>query len=177
MEILKLQFRGKAWKFGSNMDTDVIIPARYLTSHDPADLAAHCMEGVDPAFSKKCGRGDILVADWNFGCGSSREHAPIALLGLGISCVIAKSFARIFYRNAYNTGLPIVEAPETVVDRIQAGDLLEVDLSSGVLTRLGQGETFSLPPIPEFMRDLLVAGGLIPFVRNRLLEKRRNART
>jgi len=167
---LKLQFRGKAWKFGSNIDTDVIIPARYLTTYEPHELAAHCMEAVEPDFSKKCRTGDIVVADWNFGCGSSREHAPIAIMGVGVSCVVGKSFARIFYRNAFNTGLPLVEAPGEAVDRIQTGDLLEVDLDEGILTHVGTGEIIRLPRVPEFMRDLLAAGGLIPYVRDRLLQ-------
>ena len=170
---LELKFRGKAWKFGSNIDTDVIISACYLTSYDPKELAAHCMEAVDPAFSKNCLPGDILVADWNFGCGSSREHAPIAIMGAGVSCVVAKSFARIFYRNAFNTGLPLVEAPGNVVDRIQTGGFVEVDLQKGILTLGGTGESFPLQRIPEFMRDLLAAGGLVPYVRNRLFQKGR----
>ncbi|MEW6439462.1 MAG: 3-isopropylmalate dehydratase small subunit [bacterium] len=163
-----MQLIGRAWKFGSNVDTDVIVPARYLTTFDPGELARHCMEGIDPTFSGKCARGDLVVAEWNFGCGSSREHAPIALAGLGVSCVIAKSFARIFYRNAFNLGLPVVEAPEDMIDGIQTGDQLEVDLSNGILTDRASGRSASLPPIPPFMQDLLAAGGLIPYLRNRL---------
>lgn len=160
--------KSKAWKFGSNIDTDVIIPARYLTTFDAAALAAHCMEGVDPEFPKKCAPGDILVAEWNFGCGSSREHAPIALVGVGIRCILAKSFARIFYRNAFNMGLPLLEVDEATVDGIEGGDLLEVDLVEGRLVNHSRGTAAPLEPIPAFMRELLAAGGLIPHVRQRL---------
>lgn len=170
-------FKGRAWKFGSNIDTDVIIPARYLTTHDPALLAPHCLEGIDPDFARKCQPGDILVAEWNFGCGSSREHAPIAIRGVGVACVVAKSFARIFYRNAFNTGLPLLEVPETVVDHIQSGDLLEIDLESNQLTVSPSGARYSVPAIPAFMRELLDAGGLIPFVRKRLRQQGRYAGT
>lgn len=166
-------FKGRAWKIGSNIDTDVIIPARYLTTHDPAHLAPHCLEGVDPDFARKCAQGDILVAEWNFGCGSSREHAPIAIRGLGVACVVAKSFARIFYRNAFNTGLPLLEVPETVVDGIRTGDLLEIDLEANQLTVSPSGKRYSVPAIPPFMRELLAAGGLIPFVRKRLRQEGR----
>jgi len=162
-----VQFTGNVWKFGSNIDTDVIIPARYLTRHDPESLARHCMEGVDPEFSGKCKEGDILVADWNFGCGSSREHAPIALAGAGIRCVVAKSFARIFYRNGFNMGLPLLEVPEAVVDSIQQGDRLEVDIARGILINHTRMARFTLAPIPAFMMDLLAAGGLIPYVRQK----------
>ena len=168
-------FKGKAWKFGSNIDTDVIIPARYLTRFDAASLAKHCMEDVDPEFSQKCSPGDILVADWNFGCGSSREHAPIAIAGAGISCILAKSYARIFYRNAFNMGLPLLEVDEEIVDSLQAGDLLEVDMVKGKFTNHTQGSRFSLQPLPDFMQQLLAAGGLIPYVRERLIAEGRIA--
>ena len=164
-----MRFKGRTWTFGSNIDTDVIIPARYLTSHDAADLAAHCMEGVDPEFPKKCEKGDILVADWNFGCGSSREHAPIALAGAGIACILAKSFARIFYRNGFNMGLPLLEVKEEVVDSVETGDLLEVDLAAGSFVNHTKEIRFPLQPIPAFMRELLEAGGLIHHVRKRLM--------
>lgn len=167
--------KGRAWKFGSNIDTDVIIPARYLTTHDPALLAPHCLEGADPDFARRCAPGDILVAEWNFGCGSSREHAPIAIRGVGVSCVVAKSFARIFYRNAFNTGLPLLEVPEAVVDGIRTGDLLEIDLDANQLTVLPSGKRYPVPAIPPFMRELLNAGGLIPFVRKRLRQQGRCA--
>lgn len=163
-----MQIKGKVWKFGSNVDTDVIIPARYLTRHDPESLARHCMEGVDPDFAGKCQEGDILVAEWNFGCGSSREHAPIAIRGAGIRCVIAKSFARIFYRNGFNMGLPLLEVSEKVVDGILQGDLVEVDVGRGILVNHSRDTRFELAPIPPFMMELLAAGGLIPYVRRRL---------
>ncbi len=168
-----MQFKGNVWKFGSNIDTDVIIPARYLTRHDPESLALHCMEGVDPDFSTKCSVGDILVADWNFGCGSSREHAPIAISGAGIRCVLAKSFARIFYRNGFNMGLPLLEASEEVVDSIEEGDSLEVDLGTGQLINHTKEMRFDLQPIPPFMMELLAAGGLIPYVRQKLIRQGR----
>ncbi len=165
-----MQIKGRAFKFGDHIDTDVIIPARYLNTSDPKELAAHCMEDADPEFVKKVKPGDIIVAGENFGCGSSREHAPIAIKYAGVSCVIAKSFARIFYRNAINTGLPIIEAPDAV-DRIDEGDELEVSLKEGVIKNLTKGETYSFEPLPEFMMKLLTLGGLIPFVRERLKAK------
>jgi len=168
-----VHFKGKVWKFGSNIDTDVIIPARYLTRHDPESLAAHCMEGVDPSFSAKCSEGDLIVAEWNFGCGSSREHAPIAISGAGIRCVVAKSFARIFYRNGFNMGLPLLEVAEEVVDSVQQGDLVEVDLGAGKLINHTQERRFELHPIPPFMMELLAAGGLIPYVRQKLIRQGR----
>ena len=162
-----MHLRGKVWKFGDHIDTDVIIPARYLNTSDPYELARHCMEDADPSFASKVSRGDIIVAGENFGCGSSREHAPIAIKYSGVSCVVAKSFARIFYRNAINTGLPIVEAPEAV-DEIDQGDEIEVLLDRGILRNLTKGREYSFQPLPEFMMGLLKAGGLIPFVRERL---------
>ncbi len=165
-----MQIKGRAFKFGDHIDTDVIIPARYLNTSDPKELAAHCMEDADPEFVKKVKPGDIIVAGENFGCGSSREHAPIAIKYAGVSCVIAKSFARIFYRNAINTGLPIIEAPDAV-DRIDEGDELEVSLKDGIIKNLTKNETYSFEPLPEFMMKLLTLGGLIPFVRERLKAK------
>ena len=165
-----MKIRGKAWKFGDHIDTDVIIPARYLNTSDPHELAAHCMEDADPEFVKKVSKGDIIVAGENFGCGSSREHAPIAIKYAGVSCVIAKSFARIFYRNAINTGLPIIEAPDAV-DRIEEGDEIEVFLEEGKIINHTKKEEYSFEPLPEFMMKLLTSGGLIPFVRERLAKK------
>lgn len=160
-------FRGKAHKFGDNIDTDVIIPARYLVTTDPAELAKHCMEAIAPDFSRKAQPGDIIVAGENFGCGSSREHAPLSIKGLGISCIIAKSFARIFYRNAFNIGLPALECPEAV-GNIKDGDELEVDIETGRIHNLTKGQVYQAMPIPEFMRQILGAGGLINYVRRKL---------
>jgi 3-isopropylmalate/(R)-2-methylmalate dehydratase small subunit len=153
-------YRGRAFKFGDNVDTDVIIPARYLNSADPRELAAHCMEDIDREFVKKVKRGDIVVAGGNFGCGSSREHAPIAIKESGVSCVVASSFARIFYRNAINIGLPILEstdAPNGIAD----GDEIEVDLGSGRIANLTKGEVYTSEPFPEFMQKIIDAGGLV----------------
>ena len=163
--------RGKAWVFGNDVDTDVIIPARYLVTSDPERLGEHCMEGLDPAFPAKVAPGDFIVAGDNFGCGSSREHAPLALKGAGCGGVIAASFARIFFRNAINVGLPIFECPEAA-GTIAAGDLLEVDPSSGTITITDSGRVFHFVPFPPFIEGLVAAGGLIPFVR-RELEGRR----
>jgi 3-isopropylmalate/(R)-2-methylmalate dehydratase small subunit len=168
----RVRFQGKVWKFGSHVDTDVIIPARYLAKATPSELAKHCMEGIDPAFHTRCSHGDLIVAGWNFGCGSSREHAPIALKAAGISCVIAKSFARIFYRNALNMGLSIVEAPEEAVDATQEGDIILVDLVGGTLENVTQAKTYRTIPFPDFMRILLESGGLIPYVKQRCLARR-----
>lgn len=158
-----MRFRGRVWKFGDDVDTDAIIPARYLNTHNPQELALHCMEGADTDFARKVRPGDIIVAGKNFGCGSSREHAPIAIKAAGVSCVIAASFARIFYRNAFNTGLPILECPE-LVDAVKEGETLSVDLSSGEIIREETGQVFKAQPIPPFMQELLEAGGLIPYV-------------
>ncbi len=157
---------GKAWKFGDDVDTDAIIPARYLNVSDPFELAAHCMEDIDPDFMKKISKGDIIVADKNFGCGSSREHAPLAIKTAGISCVIAKSFARIFYRNAINIGLPILECEEAA-SKINEGDQIEIDLSSGIITNLTKKETYKAQPFPEFMQKIISAGGLMNYVMKR----------
>ncbi len=159
-----MKFSGQVYKFGNDIDTDAIIPARYLNTFDPAELAKHCMEDADPQFPVKVKAGDIIVAEKNFGCGSSREHAPIAIKAAGISCVIAKSFARIFYRNAVNIGLPILESPEAV-DAINEGDQLEVELESGKILNLRTGETYQAAPFPEFMQQIMDKGGLIEYVR------------
>jgi len=158
--------RGRAWTFGRDVDTDLIIPARYLNMKTAAELAQHVMEDADPAFAGKVKPGDIVVAKENFGCGSSREHAPIALKGAGVSVVIAKSFARIFYRNSLNTGLPILVAPEAV-DGINEGDELTVDLANGEIANLTTGATFQAQPLPPFMRELVDAGGLLPYLKTR----------
>ena len=162
-----MRFAGKAWKFGTDIDTDAIIPARYLNTSEPGELAKHCMEDVDPDFAQQVSPGDIIVADRNFGCGSSREHAPIAIKAVGVSCVIAASFARIFYRNAFNMGLPIFESPEASAD-IVTGDHLEIDLSSGTIVNKSRNLTYQAQPMPTFMQDLVAAGGLIPYVMKKL---------
>ncbi len=155
--------KGKAWKFGNNIDTDVIIPARYLNTTDPEELAKHCMEDADPTFASKVNKGDIIVAGRNFGCGSSREHAPIAIKACGISCVIAESFARIFYRNAFNTGLLILECPEAARET-ETGDELEVYPEEGKIVNLTKKKEYYTKPLPEFMKKILSAGGLIPYI-------------
>jgi 3-isopropylmalate/(R)-2-methylmalate dehydratase small subunit len=159
-----MQFTGSAHKYGRDVDTDVIIPARYLNTSDPAELAKHCMEDLDAGFVGKVAPGDILVADENFGCGSSREHAPISIKAAGISVVIAKSFARIFYRNAINTGLPIMEAPEAV-DGISNGDKVTVDADNGVIVNETTGATYQAQPFPPFVKDIIEQGGLIESVK------------
>ncbi len=161
-----MQIQGKAWKFGKDVDTDQIIPARYLNTSDPDELAQHCMEDADPAFVRKMSRGDLIVADKNFGCGSSREHAPIAIKAAGVSAVIAKSFARIFYRNAFNMGLPIFESAEAV-EGISEGDEVEVEMNSGKIRNLTTGKEYSALPYPPFMRELIAAGGLMEYVKKR----------
>ncbi|MDD3553571.1 MAG: 3-isopropylmalate dehydratase small subunit [Deltaproteobacteria bacterium] len=158
-----MNIKGKAWKFGENIDTDLIIPARYLNTSDPAELAKHCMEDADPEFVKKLSVGDIIVAGKNFGCGSSREHAPIALKAAGIGCVIAPTFARIFYRNAFNMGLPIFESKEASED-IAEGDLVEIHPSTGEIRNLTKGRTYKAQPIPPFMQELIQDGGLIAHI-------------
>jgi len=157
--------RGKAWKFGNNIDTDLIIPARYLTTSDPAELAKYAMMDADPEWVDKMKKGDFIVAGDNFGCGSSREHAPIALKAAGVSAVIAKSFARIFYRNAINIGLPILESPEAV-EEIKEGDEIEANLATGEINNLTTGKTYKAQPFPEFMQKLIKAGGLIPYLKS-----------
>jgi 3-isopropylmalate/(R)-2-methylmalate dehydratase small subunit len=163
--------KGQVHKYGANVDTDVIIPARYLNVSEPTELAKHCMEDIDPQFIKKMKKGDIIVADTNFGCGSSREHAPLAIKTSGVSCVIARSFARIFFRNAINIGLPLLECSECV-DKTIAGDTLEVDLSTGKIVNLTNGLEFQAKPYPDFMSELIRSGGLIEYTKNRLAERR-----
>ncbi len=151
---------GKAHKYGDNVDTDVIIPARYLNTADHKELAAHCMEDIDKDFVKKVNDGDIMVGGANFGCGSSREHAPIAIKNSGISCVIAKTFARIFFRNAINIGLAILECPEAS-EKIEAGDQVTVDFDTGVITNVTKNESYQAEPYPEFLKDIIASGGLL----------------
>ncbi|MDP2181782.1 MAG: 3-isopropylmalate dehydratase small subunit [Actinomycetota bacterium] len=162
-----MRFQGTAHKYGRDIDTDVIIPARYLNTSVPEELAAHCMEDLDAEFVKKVEFGDILVAEENFGCGSSREHAPIAIKAAGVSVVIAKSFARIFYRNAINTGLAILEAPEAV-DGIRNGDQVTVDADTGVIIDDTTGQTYRAQPFPPFIKDIIEKGGLIESVRDKV---------
>ncbi len=162
-----MAIKGKVWKFGDNVDTDVIIPARYLNTSDPIELAKHCMEDADPRFAAKVEKGDIIVGGRNFGCGSSREHAPIAIKAAGVSCVIAESFARIFFRNALNTGMPILESPEAA-RRIEAGDVVEVLVGEGLIRNLSRGEEYKAAPFPEFMQRIVDCGGLINYVRERI---------
>ncbi|RKL62230.1 3-isopropylmalate dehydratase small subunit [Thermoanaerobacteraceae bacterium SP2] len=157
-------YKGKAWIFGDNIDTDVIIPARYLNTTNPEELASHCMEDIDSGFSKKVNTGDIIIAGKNFGCGSSREHAPLAIKTCGVSCVIAKSFARIFYRNSINIGLPILECDEAV-DSIKAGDELEIDTDTGVIKNLTAGRSYTARPFPGFIKGIIQAGGLLNYAR------------
>jgi len=159
--------KGKAHKFGANVDTDVIIPARYLNVSEPDELAKHCMEGIDSEFTTKVKPGDVIVATTNFACGSSREHAPLAIKACGISCVIAQSFARIFFRNAVNIGLPLLECTEAV-DETEAGDILEVNLSSGKIKNISKHKTFIANRYPEFMMGIINAGGLIEYTKRRL---------
>lgn len=155
---------GKVWRYGDNVDTDVIIPARYLVTSEPRELAKHCMEDIDASFAGKVAAGDILVAGRNFGCGSSREHAPLAIKGCGVPCVIAESFARIFYRNAINIGLPMLEIG-TQVKEIHAGDELEIDLAAGQIHNVTTGDTFQAEPLPEFIQKIVTAGGLIEYLK------------
>ena len=160
-----MELKGKVHKYGDNVDTDVIIPARYLNTSDAKELAAHCMEDIDAAFAGRVKAGDIIVAGRNFGCGSSREHAPLAIKASGVACVIATTFARIFYRNALNIGLPILECPEAA-EAIAAGDEVSIDLASGTVTDETTGRTFKAEPFPPFMRELIAAGGLAAYMRN-----------
>ena len=160
-----MELKGKVHKYGDNVDTDVIIPARYLNTSEAKELAAHCMEDIDAAFAGRVKEGDIIVAGRNFGCGSSREHAPLAMKASGVACVIATTFARIFYRNALNIGLPILECPEAA-EAIAAGDEVGIDLVSGTITDETTGRTFKAEPFPPFMRELIAAGGLAAYMRN-----------
>ncbi len=159
--------KGRCWNFGDDVDTDQIIPAICLVTTDPAELGSHCMEEVRPGFAKMIHQGDVIVAGENFGCGSSREHAPIAIKGAGISCVLAKSFARIFFRNAINIGLPILECPEAVA-ALREGDEVEIDLAAGVIRRVSDGKHFKAPPFPEFLRRIIDAGGLMNMVKEKV---------
>jgi 3-isopropylmalate/(R)-2-methylmalate dehydratase small subunit len=166
-----MKLKGRVWKFGSDIDTDAIIPARYLNQTDPKELAKHAMEEERPEFIRRVKKGDIVVAKKNFGCGSSREHAPLALKTAGISCVIAESFARIFYRNGFNQGLPLFESPEAS-KAIQDGDQVQVDLTTGEIFDLTKKKKFSAKPIPPFMQELINDGGLIPHLRKKGLKKK-----
>ncbi|MGN1032196.1 MAG: 3-isopropylmalate dehydratase small subunit [Intestinibacter sp.] len=157
---------GKVFKYGDNIDTDVIIPARYLNTPDKKELASHCMEDIDIEFAKKVQEGDIIVANKNFGCGSSREHAPIAIKESGISCVIASTFARIFYRNAINIGLPILECDEAAKG-IEEGDKVEIDFNTGIIKNVTKGETYQAEPFPEFMQNIIQNGGLIKSIEKK----------
>ncbi|RUM67990.1 MAG: 3-isopropylmalate dehydratase [Sulfurovum sp.] len=162
--------QGKVWKFGDNIDTDLIIAARYLNTSEPSELAKYVMEDADPKFVSKMSHGDIIVAGENFGCGSSREHAPIALKAAGISAIIAPTFARIFYRNAFNMGLPIFELAESV--EISEGDTVKIDMEKGEVINITQAKTYKFSPIPEFMQELVDAGGLIAFAKQEIREKK-----
>jgi 3-isopropylmalate/(R)-2-methylmalate dehydratase small subunit len=164
-----LILKGTAFVYGDNINTDVILPARYLNTSDPTELAAHCMEDLDSTFLKKVKTGDIVVAGENFGCGSSREHAPVSIKAAGISIVIAKSFARIFYRNAFNVGLPILECPQ--VEGVGTGDLLEVDIDTGLIRNQTKKRDFQAKPIPPFMKEILESGGLMRWVKKRKLTR------
>jgi 3-isopropylmalate/(R)-2-methylmalate dehydratase small subunit len=168
-EVLRdlVRTRGRAWKFGKNIDTDAIIPARHCNTADANELAKHCMEDADPDFVRLMRRGDLIVADTNFGCGSSREVAPLCIKAAGVSAVVAKSFARIFFRNAINIGLPILECPEAV-DGIQAGDEIEVEPASGTIHNLTRGTSFQSAPYPDFLQRIIEHGGLLPYVEERL---------
>jgi len=164
-------FRGRVHKYGANINTDVIIPARYLNLSDSSVLAYHCMEDIDKDFADRVNIGDIIMATTNFGCGSSREHAPLAIKACGVSCIIAKSFARIFFRNSINIGLPLLESEETV-DKTENGDLLEIDLHKGKIKNINNNMVFSAKPYPEFMTSLIKAGGLIEYTKIRLHDRR-----
>ncbi len=157
---------GIAHKFGDNVDTDVIIPARYLNTADHKELAAHCMEDIDPDFRKKAKEGDLIVGGANFGCGSSREHAPIAIKESGVSCVIAQTFARIFFRNSINIGLAILECPEAS-EKIADGDEVKVDFDTGIITNVTKGESYQAQPFPAFIKDIIRAGGLLNSIKNK----------
>ncbi len=162
--------QGKVWKFGDNIDTDLIIAARYLNTSNAEELAKYVMEDADPAFVSKMSKGDIIVAGENFGCGSSREHAPIALKAAGVSAIIAPTFARIFYRNAFNMGLPIFELPEAT--EIEEGDTVRIDMEAGEIINVSQAKTYKFTPIPAFMQKLVDAGGLIEFAKKELSDRK-----
>lgn len=162
-----MKARGKVFKYGDNIDTDVIIPARYLSTGDPEELKKHCMEDIDKDFIKNVKPGDIMVAQKNFGCGSSREHAPIAIKAAGISCVIAESFARIFYRNSFNIGLPIIECPEASKG-IEAGDQVKIDFESGEIKNITKGETYKAQSYPEFIQKIIQNDGLVNYIQKKI---------
>ena len=162
-----MKLSGRVWKYGDNVDTDAIIPARYLNVSTAEELAGHCMEDVDEAFATAVEPGDVIVAGENFGCGSSREHAPLAIKGAGVSCVVARSFARIFYRNAINVGLPILESPAAAEDA-ESGHQVEIDLESGRIRNLTTGAVYQAEPYPPFMMEIITAGGLVQYTRRRL---------
>jgi 3-isopropylmalate/(R)-2-methylmalate dehydratase small subunit len=166
-----MKLKGKVHKYGADVNTDVIIPARYLNVSDPDELARHCMEDIDADFLKRMKKGDIIVATTNFGCGSSREHAPLAIKSAGVSCVVAASFARIFFRNAINIGLPLLECP-AAVEATESGDVLEIELEKGEIINNTRGLKFSAEPYPRFMSDLIEAGGLIEYTKKRLAHRR-----
>lgn len=161
-----MNVEGKVWRYGDNIDTDVIIPARYLNSFDPKDLASHCMEDIDESFAKNVKEGDIMVGGRNFGCGSSREHAPVSIKAAGIPVIIASSFARIFYRNGINIGLPLMEIGDDV-EKIKADDRLRVDTSTGTIENLTTGDVFHAHPLPGFVQEIAQAGGLINYIKNK----------
>ena len=161
-----MALEGKVWRYGDNIDTDVIIPARYLNSFDPQELASHCMVDIDTTFAEKVQEGDIMVGGKNFGCGSSREHAPIAIKASGVPVIIAASFARIFYRNSINIGLPLLEIGDDV-DKINAGDKLRVDVSTGIIENLSTGDTYHAHPLPGFVQEIADAGGLVQYVMSK----------
>ena len=167
-----MKFNGTVIKYGRDIDTDVIIAARYLNTSDPKELAKHCMQDLDPTFVERVKPGDIMVAEENFGCGSSREHAPICIKAAGIDCVIAKSFARIFYRNAINTGLAILECPEAV-DGISEGDTVSVDADAGIITDKTTGKSWQAQPFPPFIKEIIEAGGLVARTKNKMKEEQR----
>lgn len=162
-----MKAKGRVFRYKDNVDTDVIIPARYLNTSDPKELAAHCMEDIDTEFVKKVKEGDIIVAGRNFGCGSSREHAPIAIKASGVSCVIASTFARIFYRNAINIGLPILEC-EQAVQGIENSDEVEIDFDSGIIRNLTKGTTFKAQPFPDFMKKIMASDGLVNYIKGKM---------
>lgn len=162
-----MKTEGKIIKYGDNVDTDVIIPARYLNTSDPAELAKHCMEDIDKNFVHSVKKGDIMVGGKNFGCGSSREHAPIAIKAAGISCIIAETFARIFYRNSINIGLPIIECPEAATD-IENGDSVSVDFDTGKIFNITQNKQYTGVPFPQFMKEIMAADGLISYIKNNI---------
>jgi len=164
-----MRFKGKAWKFRDNVNTDEIIPARYLNTTDPKELGAHCMEDIDPGFSKKISKGDIIVAGKNFGCGSSREHAQISIKGAGVSCVIAESFARIFFRNSINMGLVILQIKDA--SAIKQGDYLEVDLDKGLVIDLSEQKEYRAKPLPKFIQEIIKSGGLLRWIRKRGMKR------